>query len=100
MKKIDVFNGLSIRRRNARAWRKSMSVRKKRRGLHSFVFTTIREWSPRQRFTDKFEKYFVPSVPALVVVLNFAFLVIDEHFSESFYRAMAVLAIPGHALFC
>jgi Cd2+/Zn2+-exporting ATPase len=47
--------------------------------------------SPTQRFTDKFEKYFVPSVLALVVLLNFAFLVIDESFSESFYRAMAVL---------
>nr|WKN38654.1 heavy metal translocating P-type ATPase [Tunicatimonas sp. TK19036] len=47
--------------------------------------------SPTQRFTDKFEKYFVPSVLALVVLLNFAFLVLDETFSESFYRAMAVL---------
>ena len=47
--------------------------------------------SPTQRFTDKFEKYFVPSVLALVVLLNFAFLVIDETFSESFYRSMAVL---------
>ena len=47
--------------------------------------------SPTQRFTDRFEKYFVPSVLALVVLLNFAFLVIDETFSESFYRAMAVL---------
>jgi Cd2+/Zn2+-exporting ATPase len=47
--------------------------------------------SPTQRFTDKFERYFVPSVLGLVVVLNFAFLVIDETFSESFYRAMAVL---------
>jgi len=33
----------------------------------------------------------MPSVLALVVVLNFAFLVLDESFSESFYRAMAVL---------
>ena len=47
--------------------------------------------SPTQRFTDRFEKYFVPSVLALVVLLNFAFLVIDEPFSESFYRSMAVL---------
>lgn len=47
--------------------------------------------SPTQRLTDKFEKYFVPSVLVLVVLLNFAFLVIDETFSESFYRAMAVL---------
>jgi Cd2+/Zn2+-exporting ATPase len=47
--------------------------------------------SPTQRLTDKFEKYFVPSVLALVVLLNFAFLILDETFSESFYRAMAVL---------
>lgn len=47
--------------------------------------------SPTQRLTDKFEKYFVPAVLILVVILNFAFLVIDETFSESFYRAMAVL---------
>lgn len=47
--------------------------------------------SPTQRFTDKFERYFVPSVLILVVALNFAFLVIDEPFSASFYRAMAVL---------
>ena len=47
--------------------------------------------SPTQRLTDKFEKYFVPSVLVLVVLLNFAFLVIDEPFSVSFYRAMAVL---------
>jgi Zn2+/Cd2+-exporting ATPase len=47
--------------------------------------------SHTQRLTDKFEKYFVPFVLALVLLLNFAFLVIDETFSESFYRAMAVL---------
>jgi len=47
--------------------------------------------SPTQLLTDKFEKYFVPSVLALVVLLNFAFLVINEPFSDSFYRAMAVL---------
>ncbi|MDF2191318.1 heavy metal translocating P-type ATPase [Paraflavitalea sp. CAU 1676] len=47
--------------------------------------------SPTQQFTDKFEKYFVPSVLILVVLLCFAFLVIDEPFSKSFYRAMSVL---------
>lgn len=47
--------------------------------------------SPTQLLTDKFEKYFVPSVLALVVLLNFAFLVLDEPFNASFYRAMAVL---------
>jgi Zn2+/Cd2+-exporting ATPase len=47
--------------------------------------------SPTQQFTKKFEKYFVPSVLILVALLCFAFLVIDEPFSASFYRAMAVL---------
>ncbi len=47
--------------------------------------------SPTQLLTDKFEKYFVPSVLILVGILLFAFLVIDEPFSASFYRAMAVL---------
>ncbi|WP_408730903.1 heavy metal translocating P-type ATPase [Aequorivita sp. CIP111184] len=47
--------------------------------------------SPTQLLTDKFEKYFVPSVLILVGGLLLAFLVIDEPFSASFYRAMAVL---------
>ena len=47
--------------------------------------------SPTQRFTDRFERAFVPSVLALVVVLLFAWVVIDEPFRDSFYRAMAVL---------
>ncbi|QEG35898.1 heavy metal translocating P-type ATPase [Bythopirellula goksoeyrii] len=47
--------------------------------------------SPTQKFTKRFEKYFVPSVIVLVVLLMFAPLVLDESFSESFYRAMAVL---------
>ncbi|MCL4110212.1 UNVERIFIED_CONTAM: hypothetical protein GTU68_030596 [Idotea baltica] len=47
--------------------------------------------SPTQHFADKFEKYFVPFVLILVGLLMLAFLIIDETFSESFYRAMAVL---------
>ncbi|MFZ5692823.1 MAG: heavy metal translocating P-type ATPase, partial [Pseudomonadota bacterium] len=47
--------------------------------------------SPTQRFTDKFERIFVPAVLVLAFVLLFAWLVIDEPFSASFYRAMAVL---------
>ncbi|TXB62304.1 MULTISPECIES: heavy metal translocating P-type ATPase [Phaeodactylibacter] len=47
--------------------------------------------SPTQRLTDKFERYFVPAVLILVVILLFAFLVLDETFADSFYRAMAVL---------
>ncbi len=47
--------------------------------------------SPTQRFADKFERYFVPTVLAFVGLLLFAGTVIDEPFSTSFYRAMAVL---------
>ena len=47
--------------------------------------------SPTQLLTDKFERYYVPSVILLVIVLNFAFLVIDETWSESLYRSLAVL---------
>ncbi|SFW41796.1 Cd2+/Zn2+-exporting ATPase [Sinomicrobium oceani] len=47
--------------------------------------------SPTQQFTKKFERIFVPSVVVLVVLLCFAFLVIDEPFAASFYRAMTVL---------
>ena len=47
--------------------------------------------SPTQQLTDKFERYFVPGVLILVFLLLFAFLVIDETFTDSFYRAMAVL---------
>ena len=47
--------------------------------------------SPTQRFTDRFERYFVPIILGLVVVLLGAFLVVDETFNDSFYRAMTVL---------
>lgn len=47
--------------------------------------------SPTQNFTDKLEKYYVPSVLILVGLLLLAFLVVNEPFSASFYRAMAVL---------
>lgn len=47
--------------------------------------------SPTQRFTDKFERYFVPVVLGFVVLLLLAWVVNDEPFSASFYRAMAVL---------
>jgi Cd2+/Zn2+-exporting ATPase len=47
--------------------------------------------SPTQQFTERFGRIFVPAVLVLVGVLMFAGLVIDEPFSTSFYRAMAVL---------
>jgi Cd2+/Zn2+-exporting ATPase len=47
--------------------------------------------SPTQRFTDRFERVFVPAVLAFVALLLGAGLVLDETFSATFYRAMAVL---------
>lgn len=47
--------------------------------------------SPTQRFTDRFERIFVPAVLATAVLLLFAWVVVDEPFRDSFYRAMAVL---------
>lgn len=47
--------------------------------------------SPTQQFTERFEQVFVPAVLALVGLLMFAWVVIDEPFATSFYRAMAVL---------
>ncbi len=47
--------------------------------------------SPTQQLTEKFERIFVPAVLALVVLLMFAWVIVDEPFAKSFYRAMAVL---------
>ncbi|WP_292027052.1 heavy metal translocating P-type ATPase [Brevundimonas sp. UBA2416] len=47
--------------------------------------------SPTQRFTDRFERIFVPAVLGLAFILLFAWVVVDEPFRDSFYRAMAVL---------
>jgi len=47
--------------------------------------------SPTQRLTDRFERIFVPAVLLLGVGLLFAGFVVDEPFSATFYRAMAVL---------
>jgi len=47
--------------------------------------------SPTQQFTDRIERIFVPAVLVLVALLLFAWVVVDETFAESFYRAMAVL---------
>ena len=48
-----------------------------------------------QKFTEKFEHVFVPAVLIFVFLLNFAFLVIDESFSQSFYRALTVLVVSS-----
>ncbi|GAA4910299.1 heavy metal translocating P-type ATPase [Mucilaginibacter defluvii] len=59
--------------------------------LVKMVNEAEKQKSPTQMFTDRFQRYFVPAVLILVVLLCFAFLVIDEPFSKSFYRAMSVL---------
>ena len=47
--------------------------------------------SPTQRFTDKFERVFVPAVVGLVIVVMLVGPLFGSSWSESFYRAMAVL---------
>ena len=47
--------------------------------------------SPTQRLTKKFEKWYVPIVIIVVFLLCFAYLVIDESFKNSLYRAITVL---------
>ncbi|CDO08093.1 MULTISPECIES: heavy metal translocating P-type ATPase [Mycolicibacterium] len=44
-----------------------------------------------QRFADRFQRLFVPTILAGVVLLLFAGLVIDEPFTATVYRALAVL---------
>jgi Zn2+/Cd2+-exporting ATPase len=51
--------------------------------------------SPTQLFTEKVERVYVPLVLTMVFLLNFAFLVIDEAFVDSFYRAITVLVVAS-----
>ncbi|MGA5466759.1 heavy metal translocating P-type ATPase [Mycobacterium sp. NPDC050041] len=44
-----------------------------------------------QRFTDRFQRIFVPAILAGVFLLLFAGLVVDEPFTATVYRALAVL---------
>lgn len=44
-----------------------------------------------QRFTDRFQRIFVPVVLVGVVLLLFAGFVVDEPFTDTVYRALAVL---------
>ncbi|MGW6709921.1 heavy metal translocating P-type ATPase [Streptomyces sp. NPDC054956] len=47
--------------------------------------------SPTQRFTERFTRFFVPGVLALVAVLLGVGALTGEPFTDTFYRAMAVL---------
>ena len=61
----------------------------------SKLATLVREaetqTSPTQRFTDRFERIFVPVVLGLVVVVLVGGPAFGSTWAESFYRAMAVL---------
>ncbi len=59
--------------------------------LVTLVREAERQKSPTQHLTDDFERYYVPAVLIVVSLLLLAFLVVDETFGRSFYRAMAVL---------
>lgn len=47
--------------------------------------------SPAQQFTKNIEKYYVPAILIFIVILCFAFLILNETPLASFYRAMRVL---------
>lgn len=47
--------------------------------------------SPTQKMTDRFERVFVPAVLGIAVLMLFGWVVVEESFAQSFYRAMAVL---------
>ena len=47
--------------------------------------------SPTQRFTDRFERIFVPAVIGLVVLVLVVGPLLGSSWAESFYKAMAVL---------
>lgn len=57
----------------------------------SMISEAQKQKSETQLLTDKIQRYYVPAVLLLVVLLNFAFLLLDETWGDSFYRSMAVL---------
>ena len=59
--------------------------------LATLVQEAETQTSPTQRFTDRFERVFVPGVLVLVVGVLFVSPAFGTSWSESFYRAMAVL---------
>ncbi|MBT8294915.1 MAG: heavy metal translocating P-type ATPase [Gramella sp.] len=72
-----------------------MVIKESRHSTLNRLITMVQEAqekkSPTQLLADRFEKYYVPAVLALILLLNFAFLVVDETWQESFYRSMAAL---------
>jgi len=76
----------------------TLTVRVTKRASESTISRVVQmvtaaeaEKAPTERFTDRFERIFVPAVLGLVAVLLFAWIPVDETVADSFYRAMAVL---------
>ena len=59
--------------------------------LVRLVESSERQKSATQRFADRVSRFYVPAVVAVVALLCFAFVLLDEPPARSFYRAMAVL---------
>ncbi|MFN8027982.1 MAG: heavy metal translocating P-type ATPase [Acidimicrobiia bacterium] len=59
--------------------------------LATMVREAETQTSPTQRFTDRFERVFVPAVLAAVVLVLLLGPVFGASWSDAFYRAMAVL---------
>ena len=76
----------------------ALEIRVSRLASDSTLATVVRvvteaqtQTSPTQRFTDRFQRRFVPAVLTLVVALLFAWSPLEETFMDSLYRALAVL---------
>ena len=70
-----VKRGVQARRRHKKVLKLAKDSTLSR--LITLVKEAETQKSPTQQLTDKFERYFVPSVLILVGILLFAFLVID-----------------------
>jgi len=81
------INGSGILEVNVRKLAKDSTLAR----LIALVKEAETQKSPTQHLADNFERYYVPIVLIVVIILLFAFIILDESFQESFYRAMAVL---------
>ncbi len=95
VKKIDSLHGVYAGTINGAGVLEVKVLKEAKDSTLSRVVQMVKEaeqhQSPTQQFTKKIERYYVPAILILVSLLLFAFLIIDESFSQSFYRAMAVL---------
>ncbi len=63
--------------------------------LATLVRDAETQGSPTQRFTDRFERVFVPFVLATVVAVLFAGRALGSSWTDALYRSMAVLVAAG-----